>query len=205
MGKLFTIIFITFIQLIWVIRADVSLQKIETSNGTGAAGLYAIKELKAGKFNRTAFVLNTQFETFIDLDESFTVGEISFQIQFNFYKNKNSVFQVKADVYFSRMGNNQFMRSPLRYAEQNFCQGAEKFYKNYMKNLKDNSNFPQYGPDEKVCPFKKGKYYAKNVLLDINKIRIPSGLWRLDLTIKRLRSVFLIVQVTIKSDSRYGK
>lgn len=57
------------------------------------------------------------------------------------------------------MGNSQFTKSPFAIPPQNVCDVLEVHYKkNFMENLKGNSNLPQVKPDEKVCPLKRVRF-----------------------------------------------
>lgn len=87
---------------------------------------------RVSKFNRTAFVLNWEFESFIDYDETV------------FYE---------VEAFTSRFNNNQYTKSPFRIPKMDFCAFLKGPYTNYFKEqAKETSNFPQEDP---LCPMKK--------------------------------------------------
>lgn len=43
-----------------------------------------------------------------------------------------------------------------------FCEALKRYYrKNVQNDLKDESNLPQYGPDDEMCPFKKENFKCR--------------------------------------------
>lgn len=104
---------------------------------------------------------------------------------------------MKIDLFYSRLGNSDFVQFPARIAKTPICQGLKKFYESELKeDLLATSNFPK----EYSCPWSKvwirlkktnkltevsfqimqGKYWVKNFLLDSKKLShlVMPGLWR---------------------------
>lgn len=112
-----------------------TMDQFHLRNGSTVEGYYNAKELRIAKFNRSAFVWNMEVEYFVDFDE---------------------LSSLKVDIYTSRLNNNQYVKSPFRIPKTNFCEFWKKFYVGMaMKSMEDKSNFPQYGPNDAQCPFKK--------------------------------------------------
>lgn len=96
---------------------------------------FNISVFRIQKYNRTTYVLNWEFETFVDLDET-VFGQL--------------------EAYVSRFNNNQFVQTPFRVPKMNACDYFKGPYRaNMMEYIKNYSNFPQYAPDDPVCPFRK--------------------------------------------------
>lgn len=94
---------------------------------------YNFTTLRIAKYNRSTFVFNYVGQLLADYGEQFTF---------------------EADVYTSRLNNNQFTKSPANIPRMTTCEAVERFYKVYaMKALKDVSNMPQYAPDDTSCVF----------------------------------------------------
>lgn len=54
-------------------KTDISFDRIEVLNDSHVDGCYDIEEMRITKFNRSAFVLNAEFETLVDIDDTFSV------------------------------------------------------------------------------------------------------------------------------------
>lgn len=116
---------------------ELIFDRIELLNSSYVEGYYNISLLRISKFNRTTYVLNSEFETMIDIMDN---------------------IEIEVGFYYNRFNNNQYNKSPARIAKDSVCVHAEKYYKKIvMDDVKDNSNLPQYGTDEPVCPIKKVK------------------------------------------------
>lgn len=57
----------------WLAKYDLEIKRIESLNGTGVEGIYEINKMSISNINRTAFVVNVEFETFVDFDDNFSV------------------------------------------------------------------------------------------------------------------------------------
>lgn len=132
---------ITFLVLIFaynfeLIKSfDVIFERVELLNSSYVEGFYNFSNVRIQKYNRTTFVLNLNFELFIDFDED-VFCEVTFS--------------------YNRFNNRQFALTPVHIKKQPFCNMTEGYYKRFvMLQVKDLSNFPQFELEEAPCPFKK--------------------------------------------------
>lgn len=124
-----------FIVLNSVQSIEVIFDRIEMLNSSYVEGYYNISLLRVTKFNRTTFVLNAEFELFVDVTDK---------------------FMVEADFHYNRFNNNQYNKLPGNVKKDTICKHAEKYYKKMiMADVEHKSNFPQYAENEQVCPIKK--------------------------------------------------
>lgn len=94
-----------------------------------------ISEFRVKKYNRTTYVIDWEFESYIELDET--------------------IF-VQGEIFVSRMNNNQYTKTPFRIPKMNFCEFLKGPYANHlMQNLKNVSNLPQFERNEPRCPLKR--------------------------------------------------
>lgn len=114
---------------------EVQFDRIELLNASYVKDIYNVSLLRVAKYNRTAYVLNLSVEFYTDLS-----NEISIEVLF----------------YYNRLNNNQYNKSPFHIKKASLCEMGEKYYKGFlMEQMKDYSNFPQYGPSQPFCPAKK--------------------------------------------------
>lgn len=92
---------------------------------------YNASEVRIAKYNRTTSVLNARADLFIDLTDDLEV-EIAF--------------------YYNRLNNNQYNKMLMGVPRGKICYWLDKYYNNFMADLKNTSNFPQLKADEKFCP-----------------------------------------------------
>lgn len=142
------LIFITLTILLFILNCqalfknELIFDHVELLNGTSVEGIYKYSSHRITKFNRTTYVFNTEFETFITLDES---------------------YEMEGIFYYNRLNNNQYTRSVLRAPKSNFCDTLNRF-RNLIftpSNI-NNHNFP--GPNEPICPMKKVNILEKHIL-----------------------------------------
>lgn len=137
----------------------VHFDQIKFHNGSALAGYYNFTTLRVAKFNRSTFVFNYEGELLTDYGE-----KIAFQ----------------ADIYNSRLNNNQYTKSPANIPRMTACEAMNRYYKTYaMKDLKEYSNLPQFEPDDDSCIMPK----VRNILLMHNNSKVFQ--WELFLPKKR--------------------
>lgn len=56
------------------------------------------------------------------------------------------------DMYYSRMGNNQYTKMPTQIPRMPFCDLMDKFYSQISKDFEGKSNMPIEAP---FCPLEK--------------------------------------------------
>nr|XP_029733389.1 uncharacterized protein LOC115269116 [Aedes albopictus] len=139
---------------------EVTYQRVEQTMGFDIIRT----NFRITKFNRTCAVLNGTGELLIDLDNHYT-----FQIIFEH----------------SRLGNNQFNRSPIRVPEQPVCEFMKGAYREFQYMFVNTTNYPQVGP-EGLCPFPAGHYWNRNLVFDDTKVPpfMSEGFWRAILLFK---------------------
>lgn len=59
---------------------------------------------------------------------------------------------MSGELYYSRMGNNQFSKSPIEVPRLKFCDAMERFFKKMSKDFAGKSNLPDKEP---YCPLEK--------------------------------------------------
>lgn len=113
-------------------------------NSSYVPGYLNTTTFRVAKLNRTTFVVNEEYESFFDWDET--------------------VF-IEIEAYVSRLNNNQYTKSPLRIPKMNLCQFLSGPYQKYiMEDLKGVSNLPQTAA-ECSCPLKK----VSHSIIELNK------------------------------------
>lgn len=118
-----------------IIALDIQFDRVELANASYVENRYNISVLRISKFNRTAYGLNMEMETFM----GFVAGH-SAEIRF----------------HYKRLKNNAYTLSPAKITKQPFCDILNKYYQGYwMNQLATVSNFPQLKPDENICPLSK--------------------------------------------------
>jgi hypothetical protein len=76
-------------------------------------------------------------------------------------------WEVEINTYRSKLGNNQWEKTPLKFARRKGCDFVENIYKEKMQvDFVDISNLPQF-KDGEGCPFPKGDYYVNGYRTDI--------------------------------------
>lgn len=112
---------------------EIVYDRIELLNNPYLEGIYNFSEIRITKFNRTAYVFNSNFEFFMDLNDDF-----EFEIQF----------------HYNRLNNNQYTKSLVNVKRSTVCKAAEK-HKDmvHSESNKDKSNFLHKDVD--FCPLKK--------------------------------------------------
>lgn len=136
MGHFYCILAILF-GFIWnsVLMDDIYFDRVELLNSTYVDGLYNVSVLRIAKFNRTVYVMNFEFEIFVDFDQHHEL-EVSF--------------------HYNRLNNNQYTKSLLRVPRSSFCGLFVKYYSVVVTNeMKSHTNFPSIQPNRKWCPVKK--------------------------------------------------
>ncbi|XP_053659387.1 uncharacterized protein LOC128708434 [Anopheles marshallii] len=132
--------------------------------------LVDFKNIRIRKYNRTVAVLNGTFDLFQALDDDYS-------------------YTVR--LAYSKLGNNQFINSPIRLPLQKMCQFLNTTYRGYREFYRNISNFPDVGD----CPAEAKQYYIKNQVLDADTFNayFRSGLWKL--TIHLYESINLDIPV----------
>lgn len=116
-----------------ILTDEVQFDRTELLNSTYYEGIYNVTLFRIAKFNRTTYVLNVEFENFVDIDQN---------------------YEVEVKFYFNRLNNNQYNLSPIRVPRSSFCAVAQKFHSMIITSATKNST-NLYNPDGSACPLKK--------------------------------------------------
>lgn len=112
---------------------EAQFDRTELLNSTYYEGIYNVSMFRIAKFNRTTYVLNVEFENFIDIDEN---------------------YELEVKFYFNRLNNNQYNLSPMRIPRSSYCATMQKFQSIIMsEETKNTTNL--YNPDGTACPLQK--------------------------------------------------
>lgn len=137
--KLVVLLFIWIVLCNNCIAIEVQFERVEMRNATFLESFFNITTLRISKLNRTAYALNLDFELFRDYGEE-TSAEI--------------------ELYYNRLNNNQYNKTPFRIPKQSICDLGKTYYKELvMKQLEDTSNLPVLGANDEFCPLKKVEQY----------------------------------------------
>lgn len=127
-----------FYTIIAQISYTITLDQVKLLNSSYVPGYYNVTTFRVAKYNRTTFVFNFYGEILTDIDDA-----VFFQ----------------AELYYSRLNNNQYYLTPGRIPKMTYYTFLNKFYRNVlMEGLKNTSNLPQLKPNENGCPQKKVSY-----------------------------------------------
>uniref|UniRef100_A0A1S4HE97 Uncharacterized protein n=1 Tax=Anopheles gambiae TaxID=7165 RepID=A0A1S4HE97_ANOGA len=140
---------------------------------------YVDYDLRVRKFNRTAVTLN---------------GTISI----NQIMDNTMIFD--SDVFLSRLGNQQFLHSPLHLPSTGLCELVNHVRKEYPLILEDIENFPQSGE----CPISVRTMYVKDKMFptEILPTPISAGLWKMIFSSKvNEKVIFELIAIIRISDS----
>uniref|UniRef100_A0A182XHM1 MD-2-related lipid-recognition domain-containing protein n=6 Tax=gambiae species complex TaxID=44542 RepID=A0A182XHM1_ANOQN len=79
----------------------------------------------------------------------------------------------------SALGNNQFNAYPMKIPSRPICQFLSTYYREYQHMFLKYTNLPSV-PEEGLCPFPKGTYWAKDAYVDSSVVpqAVPEGFWR---------------------------
>uniref|UniRef100_A0A182KBI8 MD-2-related lipid-recognition domain-containing protein n=1 Tax=Anopheles christyi TaxID=43041 RepID=A0A182KBI8_9DIPT len=151
----FTVTLLLAIPCGGILRVILDFDRFETVNGSAFVNT---EKFRVRKYNRTLSVLNGTGELFVDLDNRYAFG-LSFAR--------------------SAQGNNQFNAYPMKLASKPICDFLGLYYREYQHLFLNYSNLP-FVPEGGLCPFPKGKYWAKDAYIDTSVIPlvVPEGLWR---------------------------
>lgn len=96
-------------------------------------GLCNISTFRVTRFNRTSYVLNVEYENFVDIDEN---------------------YEIEVKIYYNRLNNNQYNLSPMRIPRSPYCAVAQKFYP-MLASSATNDTSNMYDSDGRACPREK--------------------------------------------------
>lgn len=114
---------------------EVQFDRIESLNSSYVEGIYNLTLLRVGKFNRTTYVLNCNFETFVDIDHN---------------------WEIEASYHYNRFNNNQYNKSPMRVARSSIPKIFDNFHEFIVTDaLKNNTNVPFKRVNGEFPPIKK--------------------------------------------------
>ncbi|XP_017486206.1 PREDICTED: uncharacterized protein LOC108374722 [Rhagoletis zephyria] len=77
-------------------------------------------------------------------------------------------FKYQIEIFNAPPGDNQFKRLPLGVPRTAICEGFKAYYGEFLQPSfiqEENTNLPSM-PKEGLCPFPKGEYWCKNLLLN---------------------------------------
>lgn len=121
------------------VKVELIFDHVELLNGSFVEGIYNYSIHRITKFNRTTYVFNTEFETFVE------------------FNNKEN-YEIEAIFFYNRLNNNQYTKSMIGVPKSNLCDALDK-YKHliFTPTNKNNHNFP--GPNVPFCPFSTVNFY----------------------------------------------
>lgn len=118
-----------------IVKNEVQFDRIESLNSSYIEGVYNLTLLRISKFNRTAYVLNGEIETFVDVDEN---------------------VELESSFYYNRFNNNQYNKSPIRLTRISITKAIEKFYDIIITDsLRSKTNLPLQKVNGELVPIKK--------------------------------------------------
>ncbi|XP_036333595.1 uncharacterized protein LOC118744578 [Rhagoletis pomonella] len=95
-------------------------------------------------------------------------------------------FKYQIEIFNAPLGVNQFKRLPMGVPRTPICEGFRAYYGDILQPSfihGENTDLP-YMPEEGLCPFPKGEYWLKNLLLNTGAWpnQLPRGLVKAVLT-----------------------
>jgi hypothetical protein len=125
-------------------HTDLTIQRIVGSEPhANSVGNY--RDLKIQKYNRTTQIVKGDFEAFIDLDNTVSVGSIGGMVLCNRYLKWSRVSQISFTLY--KKTGNQWKTTPFRIAETKFCDWVRDD-KIFMEDVIKHTGMPPKGS----CP-----------------------------------------------------
>lgn len=120
------------------VTTNMYFDRIEILSDTYVEGVINISLFRINKLNRTTYVMNSEVESFVDVDGSYSL-EMSF--------------------FYNRLNNNQYYKTMMRVPKISFCDIYDKYSEDIMEQVKKNiTNI--YSPSGK-CPLKKVTIWAE--------------------------------------------
>ncbi|XP_058817801.1 uncharacterized protein LOC131681107 [Topomyia yanbarensis] len=121
-------------------------------------------KMRVRRFNQTHTVLNGTFEVLRNLGETLESGVICDR---------------------SAMRSNLLQRTPFKLPFTPFCDHMKTRYRYFQRMYSNYTNMPPV-PPEGLCPFPKGSYWIKDLLVNNSMVprMIPEGFWRCYLMIR---------------------
>lgn len=105
--------------------------QMQLLNSSYLPNYYNLTKLTIEKYNESVSNFNFEGEVFIDLDES---------------------VYLRVDMYHSKPNSTEFDQWSFHLPNMTICTYNSLYYKHFMmEDLKNNSNFPQFGPDDSTC------------------------------------------------------
>lgn len=121
--------------LIVVFATEIQPDRVEVSESMYRENLYKFTEARVTKINRTTFTVNYEFVLFFDIDQN---------------------IEMDATLYFNRLNNNQYTRTPYGMKKESFCKLLDKYYYTFLKDsLKECTNYLDYVNETNplpICP-----------------------------------------------------
>lgn len=116
-----------------VFTMELMYDRIELLNDPYLEGIYNFSEFRITKFNRTAYVFNSNFEFLMDFNDD---------------------FEIEVEFYYNRFNNNQYTKSLVNLKRTTICKAVEK-HRNTMfsESNKEKTNYLRR--DKDYCPLIK--------------------------------------------------
>ncbi|XP_065092166.1 uncharacterized protein LOC135713015 [Ochlerotatus camptorhynchus] len=156
-----------------VFGVQVMYEHFRQINGTD---LLDASSVRIRKLNRTTSAMNGTFILKEPLDNSYKIG---------------------ISVYYSRLGNNQFIHYPMKVPSIGVCDFFSEIYPTYYPYLKEGVvNFPP----TTECPLTPKVVYIRDYVVSPFLVPpfVPKGLWRVRLTLTHNEEAVVITDTMSK-------
>lgn len=121
------------------------IDQMRLLNSSHLPNYYNLTKLTIEKHNESVSIVNFEGELFIDLDES---------------------VYIQVDMHHSKPNSMEYDQWSIHLPNMTICTYNLLYYKHFvMERLKNDSNFPQFGPDDSTCIKKvssSGQMYSEN-------------------------------------------
>lgn len=123
-----------------ILTSEVFFDRVELLNASYVKDLYNVSTIRVNKFNRTTYVLNMEFEKYIEM---------------------NDKIQLEIKFYYNRFNNNQYTKSLIRVPKDSMCKTYDKFGPTIMAGTDETvTNLPYPRKlGEHFCPAQKVNFY----------------------------------------------
>uniref|UniRef100_A0A182MF01 MD-2-related lipid-recognition domain-containing protein n=1 Tax=Anopheles culicifacies TaxID=139723 RepID=A0A182MF01_9DIPT len=155
-----------------LLNVELTLENFEQTLGKESFWL----DLRVRKYNRTASVINGTVFVYVDATND---------------------YQCDLDIFYSRLGNQQFNHMPLKLPSAGVCDFIDNLYERYPKEMTILVN----GPKKGECPVTPREIYIQDALFPADmvpkhliKIGLYKGLVRCYVNEEEVVSYYLVVK-----------